>query len=178
MITVTYTQDFSPFSSLVDDVYYDADTRELTVDLNDEIYRYSGVPEQVFNDFRSASSAGGFYTPEVKRKYGPGDYLGHYDEINFEPHYPTADDTTTETPQDWVDHTNTDSSNGTHLSLTPAPIDEVAYLKHEVIFEVNGVRKVHTLVAGSVDEAVESVLNIGDMLNLTFVVKEVRVFFE
>src|SRR5690349_19856459 len=81
--SVEYTDSFTGNSSLVDGAYYNENDRSLTVDLNDEIYRYNGVPRSVYEGLRDADSQGGYYGRYVKRSYGPGSHLGNYDYANF-----------------------------------------------------------------------------------------------
>lgn len=50
--------------------------------------------------------------------------------------------------------------------------------KHKVVFESDGKVREHTLTVGSVIEAVTAIEEIADMLDLTFKVKEVTVYFE
>lgn len=197
MSRVTYTEVFSPDSSLVEDVYYDANTRELTVVLHDELYRYSNVDKRVVNEFKNAHSAGRFYAANIKRTYGPGEYLGTSWDVDCDgvvegaapdmssPLYDAAKDATSGakgTPKGLTYAagavvTNAGNTSANVFSLTPtAPVETTR--KHKVTFETETGTKVHTLQAGSVDEAANAVLDIGDMLDLDFTVKEVTVYFE
>ena len=85
MRTIEYTHHNYPGSSLVDDIYYNANLNELVVDLNDRLYMYSNVPLSAFEDFADASSAGNHYNTVFKRAYGPSYSLGDYEDFDFEP---------------------------------------------------------------------------------------------
>lgn len=195
MSRVTYTEVFSPDSSLVEGVYYDANTSELTVVLHDELYRYSNVDKRVFNEFKNAHSAGRFYAANVKRTYGPGEYLGtswdvEYDEVSegaapdmTSPLYDAAEAAvsgTKGTPKGLtyaVGAVVTNVGDTGTFSLTPTDA-AVQTRKHKVVFETDTGVKTHTLQAGSVDEAAWAVRDIGAMLDVDLTVKEVTVYFE
>lgn len=193
MTNVEYTEEFNTVSSLVDDVYYNDNDKTMAVDLNDQIYRYNGVPRSVFEAFREAPSKGRFYTANVKRAYGPGEALGWYDNIVFNK---VSNNTTSlgnvspvrvsgvGTPKgltyapDAIISDNRTSAVSMFSLATNTPNVEPAVRKHTVTFLVNGQPKVHTLTAKDVDEAIAVVKELGDMLDLTFVIKEVTVYFE
>lgn len=197
MSRVTYTEVFAPDSSLVEGVYYDANTRELTVVLHDELYRYSGVGKSTVEAFKNARSAGRFYTSTVKRNYGPGEYLGSewdadYDEVSegaapdmSAPLYDATKATidTKGTPKgltyaEGAVITNVgETGNASTFSLTPAPVLKTAR-KHKVAFDTPNGRREHTLLAESVEDAAGEIVKLGDMLDLDFDVKEVTVYFE
>lgn len=49
---------------------YDPETQELTVTFrNGQSYRYQGVPQGVFEQFREAASPGTFYFQNIKGVY-------------------------------------------------------------------------------------------------------------
>lgn len=57
-------------SSNILGIAYDEDTEELQVEFtNGGIYKYSGVPQETYDDFLSAGSPGGFFASEVKGSY-------------------------------------------------------------------------------------------------------------
>lgn len=70
-------------SSLVDGIYYNENTNELAVDLNNQIYVYDGVPTTVYEVFSKAHSKGRFYGQNIKRNYGPSTFLGVYEDVDF-----------------------------------------------------------------------------------------------
>lgn len=54
-------------SSLIEAIDYDPDTLKLTVEFKKgEKYVYSGVSEQIWDDFRSAPSVGRFFMDNIK----------------------------------------------------------------------------------------------------------------
>jgi hypothetical protein len=87
MTTVNYTHRKSDFASeVVDEIFYNEKTKELTVVLNDteNVYKYSGVLVHVWNAFEQAVSKGYFYNKLVKPTYGPASNLGWADTVSFE----------------------------------------------------------------------------------------------
>lgn len=83
-----YTHNFHAMSDLTPEVHYNANTRDLMVNLDpaddaetDVLYVYHNVPQAVFDEFRNADSKGAFYNRVIKRTYGPGDLLGDYLDI-------------------------------------------------------------------------------------------------
>lgn len=84
----TYTEEFYVVSSLIDSVYYNANDRTAVLDVNDRIYRYSDVDrddvEALANGRDSNGSVGAHYNRVFKTKYGPGEYLGDYDEVDYD----------------------------------------------------------------------------------------------
>lgn len=71
-VTVYYTEDYTPSSSVLDDILYDGATATLIVSFNndpDTYYVYKGVPYSVWDGFRKAQSAGSFYASNIKGHY-------------------------------------------------------------------------------------------------------------
>jgi len=190
--TVEYTHAESLDSSAIDEALYNENTRELTLDLNGNYYRYPNVPKHVWEALLEAPSAGRFYRETVKKNYGPAESLGslNWDEFNEV----KIEDKTTEnvihvpanrwggyavgTPKDLKVTDDTVVTTTTNVFNLTAAAPSADVRKHAVTFEVNGVRRTHNLKAESVDEAVQAVNDIADMLSLTFVVKEVTVYFD
>lgn len=183
MTTVDYTLDAYPASSLVDGIFYNEATEELTVDLNDDIYTYSNVPVDEFYTFTAAPSAGKHY-PYIKRTYGPAIKVGVWDDIEFRRVGKPVSDAVG-TPKGLTPATTTSNPGATFVTYTAntftltAPETETVRT-HVVKFTngAGGVEKVHTLKTTSVDEAVKALNEIADMLDLTFVIKSVTVNFE
>lgn len=89
MTTIDYTHEFNDFdSSLVDNVWYDETTQKAAIDLNDSIYVYSNVPLSAVEDLVSSSSIGRafngqFMSTGFKKKFGPGEYVGGYYDVDL-----------------------------------------------------------------------------------------------
>lgn len=196
MTNIAYTRQVAiGNSSLVDEVYYNENTRDLYVDLDGPVYKYRGVPVEVVDKFEAAASAGAFYNTEIKRVFGPGDDLGHWEHLDYD-----AEDVEVKTtgltvynagniPAQTVYHAggivSATTPNTVHntFSLKPFPEGikvEGVEREYAVTFEVIGIldHKTHTLKASSVDEAVQTVLDLGKMLGLNFIVREVCIRFE
>ena len=178
MSFVTYTEYHEPNSSLVEGVYYNENTKELTVDLNDEIYRYTNVPKETVRAFVEGrgygGSAGKFYTPEIKRKFGPGEYVGYYSAVEFDP-VKVLTAATVGTPKDltYAPDAKVTDNTGNHLSLTPGDLrvatpQDVRLARYDVQFIVNGQEKNYTLTSTSVAQAAIEVTSLGDALGLSF----------
>jgi hypothetical protein len=56
-------------SSNVTGVGYDAATRTLDVRFTTGVYRFAGVPPQVFDDFMAAESKGSFFAKSIRGKF-------------------------------------------------------------------------------------------------------------
>lgn len=180
-------------SSLVDEVYYNENTKELYVDLDTAVYKYSNVPPQVVADFEAADSAGSFYGQHIKRVFGPGENLGSWQFLEYEqesviqPQNVTVAEGESDTvalANAGVDYISVgDATPLNSFSLRPfVDTSKVEGVEREYVinFEVDGLmgRKTHTLKSTSVDEAVQSVLDLGKMLDLNFIVREVTIRFE
>jgi len=194
-------------SSVVDEVCYNENTGDLYVDLHPgDVYKYSNVPVSVVDEFEAASSAGSFYATRIKRDYGPGENLGNWRNLDYdfvEVEKPKVAFQTGGLVTNFTLNTDgslyanvkpgekvlppTETVNTINTTFSLKPFNERAAVKVEgiereyiVTFEVEGIVefKRHTLRSTSVDAAVESVLNLGKMLDLNFVVREVTIRFE
>lgn len=179
-------------SSAVDEVYYNANTQDLAVDLHDEVYVYHDVPKDRYESLVSADSVGRAFR-EVKQEFGPSEHLGNWGHVNYvlvneetawETPYITSGKISTAavgTPKNLTyapdAKVEDNASSGGYLTLSPSPVSDTLR-EHRVTFEVDGRTRTHTLRTDSVDSAVEAVLEIAEMLDLTFRVKEVTVVFE
>lgn len=163
MSDFNYTREFLPNnSSLVGGVYYNENTQELAVNLNGSVYAYTGVPRERFNDFTVATSAGREYQ-NIKRDFGPGEYMGESYELYFVYEAPKRTEAVG-TPK--ALHNNTNDSltviNMTSPGLvtlgnqgdseTTASTEDA--IRHTVNFVIDGSLFSHTVHAGSVGEAV------------------------
>jgi hypothetical protein len=79
-IDVTYVD--YPDSSFIRMIAYDAETGELYVQLNDSVYVYTQVLEEVYHNFIGVSSAGHFYDTQVKGIY-KSQYVGDKDDYGI-----------------------------------------------------------------------------------------------
>lgn len=189
MTTVTFTRQVGVDSSAIDCAYYNERTNDLVVDLHDSLYLYKGVPEYVVNTLERAPSAGSYYASTIKRAYGPGDFLGHAWDVEYEEDagVPAPDmgpvtqgavgtpKNLTYAPNAVVTNVSTNAANtgngvGPHLSLK---VDNSNLRQVRVEFEVNNKSASHTLFTSSLDDAVEQVERLGEMLDQTFTVKAV-----
>ena len=67
MRTVEYTDSFSPDSSVISEVFYDEDSKELFVHLhNGAKVGYRGVAPYTYRHFKGAVSAGHFWNNSIK----------------------------------------------------------------------------------------------------------------
>jgi len=193
MSDITYTRELNTNTSeLVDEVYYNENTGDLYVDLDTAIYKYSNVPAGTADAFEAADSAGEFYNLTIKREYGPGENLGtwvnaNYDEVEVLPKKVQTLDLTAPYDGELVTSGRAlpiTTTNG-RFSLKPFADEKTAVVvegverEYIVTFEVDGLVdfRRHTLKSFSVDEAVKAVLDLGNMLDLAFVVREVTIKF-
>lgn len=190
MPNFTYTHTRRVDSSAVDEVYYNENTKELAVDLHDEVYVYPNVPLARYEALVGASSVGRAFR-EVKRDYGPSSYLGYATQVNYVRETTKAPSmAAVGTPKGLtyaedavVDGRPVASPNEVRVDLGLAPVAAPGGVKfrHAVYFEVEGLgngSKVYNVEAGSVNEAVEALSEATAALGLDVNVKEVRVYFE
>src|ERR1044072_10039854 len=83
--TIEYTHTFKPtkHSAVVSEVFYDQNHRELFVKLhNGAICGYGPISSYLYEEFRSAESAGNFWNTKIRNIYGTlnGD-------VNFVPYH-------------------------------------------------------------------------------------------
>lgn len=113
----TYTKEASDAaSSLVEGIFYNENDQTMVVDLNDSLYQYTGISEQVFSDFVAADSLGAHYNTVVKVNYGPADYLGNYDDLDWNRVAVNTKPTADVTSNDW-----TYSSDSINTTITAGP---------------------------------------------------------
>lgn len=181
---------YTKSSSAVDEVWYNENTKQLAVDLHDDVYVYSGVPKSRYEALVHADSLGRAFR-EIKRDYGPSEYLGDVDYIEF-------DEVSYEAPDMGNFASVTDvrrskgltyaadatlngeplaTSTGPHLSLTPATA-KADVRRHTVVFETAVGVKSHDVQVSSVDEAAATVREMGNAFGVSVNVKEVTVHFE
>lgn len=96
----TYTREFNVSSSLVEGVFYNANDNYVVLDLNDNFYRYNDVSEDDVTNLITASSVGSYYNLDFKHKFGPGEYVGHWDDVDYD-YEPVLHGTGT-TPKDFT----------------------------------------------------------------------------
>lgn len=190
MKTFEYTHTKPVNSSAVDEVHYNANTKELAVDLHDEVYVYSGVPESRYEALTNAPSVGRTFR-EVKRDYGPSEYLGYVRDIGYEKSGVDSGVTTASgvVPKNLTYASNakvTTSTTGNYASQPSEFISLNAYTdtkspskrKHEVVFEAAGAERIYSLEATSVDEAVEALQGVAEALDIDVQVRAVTVYFD
>lgn len=181
MNTITYTKQVGIASSdLVDEVYFNENTGDLYVDLDTSVYKYQSVPADVVDAFEAAPSAGTFYNSNIKGKFS-SDNIGSWSLLDYV-EISKAEPVTVSTSGVVTGSTISPNSS---FSLKPFNDNGVAKVEgierdYAVTFEVDGLngRKTHTLKSTSVDDAVATVLDLGKMLDLTFIVREVVITFE
>jgi hypothetical protein len=102
-INVSYVD--YPDSSFVRLVAYDDNSGELYVQLNDNVYVYKDVLEDVYHSFVEAPSVGHFYDVSVKGVYKSG-YVGEKDDYGFavRPVAPAPEPVTEKTSYTVTDH--------------------------------------------------------------------------
>lgn len=197
MTDVLYTRvldsDALDESSLVDEVQYNENTGDLFVDLGNEVYRYSNVPVSVVDDFENAESAGSFYNTVIKRKFGPGENLGSWTRLTYKSIEVEAKPQTVNisvssnrnapvsfNPGGVVTLSASESIvTPTAFSLKPFS-DTTTSIEgperdYAVVFTVSGLTgtKTHKLKSTTVDNAVKEVVDLGKMLELTFIPTQV-----
>lgn len=191
MSDIVYTRevdsDAISSSSAVDEVYYNENTGDLYVDLNNYVYRYSNVPVSKVDEFEVADSAGSFYASEIKPNFGPSENLGYWSALEYiEVDVDEPVETAVAVPHFTIHGNGAVTQNvpvkAETFSLKPfaEPVRvEGVEREYIVTFEVEGIVdfKRHTLKSTSVDEAVAAVLDLGKMLELNFVVREVTIRF-
>jgi len=194
-------------STLVDEIYYNANDKSMLVDLDDTVYHYTDVPVEVFEAFKASSSKGRFYGRKIKSSYGPGTKVGHYTEVEAREvdkvKAPVLASVGAAPLPNWErprDASGRFQSSGLRVK-TPEPVAPVTGLyttlrtvdstpgvenvagqtrTHVIAFTLKGKDRVkyHTVQANSVDEAVSLLSDAAEALDATFTVKEVTVKFD
>jgi len=184
--TFEYTDTKPVTSTAVDAVFYNSETKKLAVFLHGEVYVYSGVPKERYENLVDASSVGRAFR-EVKADYGRSDYLGRARSV--EPvlvSVPAPDMGAVGTPKGLTyaadaKVTGDPAHSRVRVTLGEVPVPEGVKYKHAVYFKVNPGDldfKIYNTEAGSVHEAVEALTEAALALDLNVTVKEVRVYFE
>lgn len=97
-----YTKSFETSSAVVDTAYYNENTGEVLLDLNDKMYLYQNVPsEAVALLVRGGEhgSVGRHYNEVFKPAFGPAEHLGWYDDVETFQVVKEKTDTTAPTPK-------------------------------------------------------------------------------
>lgn len=180
-----FTSNHEVNSSLVEELLYNSNTQELVVDLNDRIYKYTGVPQYVADEFANSYSPGSYFQT-FKRQYGPGEFLGHYGSVEYKSVSPVQSvshsTATVGTPKNLSYSANavvTDETRYVDLKSDVGP-ERVTY-NHEVRFVVDGLDEVrtYTVEAGSNwNESVEALHAATDALGINVKVKSVTINFD
>lgn len=189
-------------SSLVWDVWYDAETRKAYVNLEDVVYAYSDVPASAVDALVYAPSIGRHYNGSVfgakgfKREFGPGEKLGYLADLTLrEREVALASGGNIAAPTTMasglvgknltyaegatVTNAPTNTAN-TRINLrvieeaNKSLVSKMPKRTMTVHFESNGSRA-HTLEAATIDEAVAEVNKVADMLGVTLKVTGVFV---
>jgi hypothetical protein len=205
-VTVEYTESIPHGeSSLIEGIFYNANDSTVTFDLSDRIYRYSNIKREDVMKVARAVSAGSEYQ-NFKRKFGPGESLGDYENIDWKKvgvNYQVSSNRNGP-EESAISNVNIDIAtsnelrsnasiytsavNASTISITPtAPKPK----KHKVGFTVNNDSKIsassyslgggikhHTLLAISVEDAVRQMSELAHMLGVSLSLKEVTVYFE
>lgn len=79
--TFDYTKEFVVSSSLIDSVHFNENDGTVVLDVNDELYRYSGVNGQDVSALVRADSVGAHYNKVFKPTFGPAEHLGYWDDL-------------------------------------------------------------------------------------------------
>lgn len=191
-----YTHNPRVNSSAVDEVWYNADNKELAVNLHDEVYVYQNVPFARYQALVFAGSVGRAFR-EVKRDYGPSEYLGYRSDLDIEQKSYAAPDMSggyargglVTTPRTVIhDATKSEpvNTNDEPVNTAGGPSEYVSLKvedvttsrNHRVVFETEHGVKTHDVPAESVDEAKAVVENLATLLGVDAKVKEVTVYFE
>jgi hypothetical protein len=182
--TVVYTHEVDHVrSTFVEAVYYDRNRKVLTVDLNNDIYEYSNVPEDVAFGFEDASSAGNYYRENIKPTYGPAKHIGRWPNVSYE----QVDDETVEVQAPSTEAVGTPkglyySLDAETVAASTAPITNNYYglsaeatvsniapventqRKHTVFFVSGGVERSYESTFADLDEALVEFSKIADAL--------------
>lgn len=189
-VAFKYTEHFAPNSSWVDDIYYNDKESFVVFDLDDSLYRYENVTRDEVVKAAEADSPGTYFNTVWKKTYGPGHYLGEYDEIDFLP-----DRTPAEVSGPTLVGKDFDSTAVTkdldeptkEFSLQSPEVAPVYLGKHvgekkpsfTVGFEWVGELREHVFTdAESPEDALAKLDEVAQMLDQTFDVKWVLIDFE
>lgn len=85
MSYIEFTEARDTASSAVEALYFNENDNTLIIDWNDELYRYSGVNRQEYEKVLNGTGFGGSVgraASALKQKYGPGEHLGDYDDVD------------------------------------------------------------------------------------------------
>lgn len=145
MTSFKYTDEYSVDSTVIDEVYYNANANTAVLDVSDYLYEYSNVSEKNIKALVDADSVGAYYNTTFKPVHGPGVLLGFWSKVDYQ-RVPLV--TQPETTKEFS------------LASVPAPVKvDNSGTTYDVHFTLDGYDKVYKykgLKVGSVDEAIES----------------------
>lgn len=171
-------------SSLVKDVYYNADTREAVLNLHGWAYKYSNVGVFDYTDLISAPSVGSAYA-DFKSDFGPAEALGWASDVDFKS--VKLEVSKVGAPQNWslasdaVVTDNTATTAPVTFNLAPvATIAEAKTYDYTLNFNVEGGAqdKSYNTKAVGVEQAIEQLTEVADMLDITIKVTSATVYFD
>lgn len=178
-MTYKYTHQKSVDSSAIEEVYYNANDRSLyLVMTGGSGYRYKDVTLNVYRALVDSNSVGRYYANNIKSNYGPGEYLGYFNDSDEEFEWVSTSYLVQNESNTAYVVPPTTSGTGMPQSLTYRANAQAVRSNYTVTFECNGKVREHNVEATSLDEAIVFVQSFAEMLELNFKVKSVTVHFE
>jgi hypothetical protein len=184
----THTQDVK--SKAVDTLTYNERTGELVIDWHNDLYKYSGVPKNTFDQVLAGTYKNGLTdasvgraAQRVKKDFGPGDYLGRFGEVKFVPAGSATAVAPKPTQAKATLHTSAPSVSPT-FSLTPSPsvnVGSESSTTYTIDFVPAGTdepREYTPEGVNSVEDALKALEEVANMLGVALTVKGVYVNFE
>lgn len=182
-----YTRGQYVDSSALDAVMYNDRTQALgVVTMGGSAYEYRGVPASVYERMVGGGSAGRIYAKEVKPQFGPGTYLGY----SAHPLGEFVSEDATSDNSGIVSMNQARAALGMPKNLTAAtnatvtfPIyseaqEEPVSRRFTVTFEHDGSERSYEFQGNTMDDALRSLNEIGEMLDLNLKVRSVTQYFE
>jgi hypothetical protein len=196
---VEYTKKFDVVSSVIEGVYFNENDNTVVLDVNDTLYKYDNVGGLDVGALAVADSVGAYYNQTFKKKFGPAEQLGDYDEFDFVQVAVDKETATAGVAKDLTDNTKEyslslpdpepvvldDPSVTKEFSLSfdeiapevPAPLEGVK--KITVHFTLDGYDRVYKYVANAltVEDSIEQLHHYVSALGARGKVKKVVVKF-
>lgn len=189
-----FTDEFEPYSEVVESVFYDRDSSQLLVSLHsNHVYLYRGVSPTIYREFSEGKpvgwvqrqSVGRYYNLVIKRNYGPGEEVD-YDVEVAKKSVPAPNmgnvtgNVTATTGGSAFTFTTSDVQqvpNTTFSLAAPETAEETVVRTYEVRFTVDDGNRVKTyrVVADGFDAAATALVEAGEALGLDFFVKGIDI---
>lgn len=147
-----YTKAYYPDSSWVHVVYFNENDNTAVLDLYDKFYRYTGVNTADVAALVGADSVGEYYNSEFSRRFGPAEFLGNRNDLEWDIE-PVRKETAGTAKGLTVPAGVVTVAQGTNATPAPVRVEQSSTAKTTVFFNLDENDREYSFEANSSDPA-------------------------